>query len=443
MNELTVLKAPISVNLELTDNCNLACFFCFCATNSYKKDLPVISNQEKVKNLHRILDVLAENEIFEIRWFGGEFTLLKGWKELVDHAYGLGFFMSFVLNGTRFSSDDIAFLASKSIRTGSISIHGIGLLHDEIVQRKGAFNQATNSIRMLKNAGIEVAVLFTLNEKNFKHIESFVRQILEEYGAISVGINRLFQSDRYNTLTLTQYRDVFRIIDSLFNKNLPVFFVDGFPFCKIPVRYWRHLGACSQGVGFSQVDYMGNIKNCSGLSVNISNILNENLKEIWEHRLVKLRRLEHLPLSCRLCPIFCGGGCIASRTTERNFIADEFINMPSQESFQTAFLITIQNYFKKILAKYYNHNFAIIPKHYAREDVLKIARKYKIRKENQDKYICMVEGRGVVNLNSRSYAILMAIDGKKTTNEIISVVKYLTGISINKAELDEVLNVFS
>lgn len=442
MNELNALKAPISVNLELTDSCNLACFFCFCATNNYKNALPIASNQEKLKNLHRILDVLAENEIFEIRWFGGEFTLLKGWQELVDHAYQLGFFMSFVSNGTKFSPNDADFLASRAIQTGSISIHGIGLLHDEIVQRKEAFNQATNSIRMLRDVGIEVAVLFTPNEKNLKHLEFFVRQMLGEYGATSVGINRLFQSNRYNILTLTQYRDIFRIINSLHNENLPVFFVDGFPFCKIPVCYWQYLGACSQGIGFAQVDYMGNIKNCSGLSVNIGNILNENLGEIWRDRLAKFRRLEHLPLSCRLCPVFCGGGCIASRTTEHNFVADEFINMPDQESFYATISITIQNYLKKILAKYYNRNSIAPVRHYAKKDVPCIGRRYKVRRENQDKYICMIEGRGVVNLNLRSYAILMAIDGIRTADEIISTIKHTEEITISNAESNEVLNVF-
>ncbi|MCK5510828.1 4Fe-4S cluster-binding domain-containing protein [Candidatus Parcubacteria bacterium] len=77
MNKIKNLIAPISVNLEVTDQCNLKCFFCFCGTEAYQDSLSSISNSEKTKNAKRILDILAKNNIFEIRLFGGEFSLLK------------------------------------------------------------------------------------------------------------------------------------------------------------------------------------------------------------------------------------------------------------------------------------------------------------------------------------------------------------------------------
>jgi len=68
MNELVTLKSPISVNFEVTPLCDLQCKFCFNAEFECKK-----LEHPSLSHVKLILDKLAENEVFEVRLFGGEF----------------------------------------------------------------------------------------------------------------------------------------------------------------------------------------------------------------------------------------------------------------------------------------------------------------------------------------------------------------------------------
>ena len=281
MNKIKSLTAPISVNFELTDRCNLKCFFCFCGTEAYQNSFSPISDSEKIKNAKRILDILAKNNVFEIRLFGGEFSLLKNWKDIVEYAYELDFFISFVSNGTIFNEADIEFLIDKKITNCSISVHGLDDIHDRIVKVPASFKKASKNIKLLSDKGANVSVLFTPTKRNIFHFERFARTMIEKYGAASVGTSRLFQSDRYQNLSLSDYRYLLSKVEKLQNDGLPVFFTGSFPFCKVPSKYWKYMSNCSQGMSFCQIDYLGNIKNCSSLSVNIGNIFQENLQNIW------------------------------------------------------------------------------------------------------------------------------------------------------------------
>lgn len=442
LNTLKRLSAPISVNLEITEQCNLNCFFCFCDTEEYKQTFSKVSSKEKIENIKRILDVLAENHVFEVRLFGGEFSLLKGWQSIVEYARNKDFFVSFVSNGTIFNLEDVQFLVKNEVKSCSISLHGLNEVHDNIVGLENSFRKATSNIRLLVNAGVNVYVPFTPTELNVSYLGNFTKVMVEELGVKGVGVNRLFRSDRYKNLTFSDYINLFETISQLQSKGLPIFFIDSFPICKIPTKYWKYVSNCSQGVGFGQIDYMGNIKNCSSLSVNIGNVFKDDLANIWNKQLTVFRKLEHLPLSCRLCPIFCGGGCIASRTTEKNFIADEFIKLPSEEKLFESTVLLGKIYLKKI---FYKRSNIEKPKNQNRQllktDIPKITMKFKIRKEGEH-YLCMIEERGTVVLNEKSFRILSYVNGENTVDQILNRVNKTPNSKVSLIDVSDVLSTF-
>jgi len=413
-NVLTKFKAPISVNIEITEKCNIGCFFCFNDETPYTNSLPAIPSDKKFENLSMILKILAEKGVFEIRWFGGEFSMFKRWRELLETAFDLGFFMSFVTNGTILCRQDIELLAKKEITNGTVSVHGQRNIHDLIVKRPGSFDRATQTIRYMREYGILPAVAFTPNEHNLSNFEKFAREMINDHGASSVGVNRLFHSDRYTSLTLADYHFLFEQIARLQEDGIPAFFIDAFPLCKAPVKYWPFIGGCSQGVTFGQIDYMGNIKNCSGLAANVGNIFDTDLIDIWTSQLQKARYLKHLPLSCRLCPNFCGGGCIASRGVKDNFIPDEFIRRPEEETIFQGLLKTAYNHVKALKYRFItNKEIAnrqiVLPAEIAEDTILKPERRFRIRKEYNDLYACLVENKGLVFINERARSILLEI----------------------------------
>jgi radical SAM protein with 4Fe4S-binding SPASM domain len=441
MNKLTTYRAPVAVNIEVTEHCNLRCFFCFCNTDEYVANLPQIPNSTKLHNLHRILEVLAEHEIFEVRWFGGEFALLPGWRDLVDHAYESNFFMSFVSNGTVLTKQDVSFLKSRGINHGTVSLHGPPEINDHVVQSQNAFKLATQTIDHMVDTGLNVAIAFTPNELNLTYFESFARMMIERHDVSSVGVNRLFRSKRYQRVRLSDYLFLMERIKTLQDEGLPVFFIDSIPLCKIPVKYWPYIGGCSQGVSFAQVDYMGNIKNCSSLSANLGNILEEDLEIIWRNRLREFRTLRHLPLSCRLCPTFCGGGCIASRRIDRNLVPDELITTPEEETLLDTLCSTARNYLNqwRQAGEVSAETAGLVdPKHIPNLD-----KRFRIRKEKADHFLCMVENKGLVTLNQRAYWLLTEIDNIKTSGQILESARTKHGACFSLAELTEVLSLFT
>lgn len=321
-------------------------------------------------------------------------------------------------------------------------MHGLDSLHDQIVGISKSFKKASKNIRLLSDGGVKVSVPFTPTKMNIFHFEKFARTMIEKHGASSVGVNRLFQNDRYENLSFLDYEYLFSVIEKLQNDDLSVFFIDSFPRCKVSVKYWKYMSNCSQGMAFCQIDYMGNIKNCSSLCVNIGNVFQENLQNIWQKKLAEFRTLKHLPLSCRLCPSFCGGGCIASRTIEQNFIADEFIKLPDEETLIESITITVKNYIKKWYSGIYTQPIVKqTKKRWQPHDKPRILCRYKMRKETDDCYLCMIEEKGVVILNEKSISILNLVNG---SNAIENIEKELSKTSqkINKKDITEILDIF-
>lgn len=105
-NGLIHISCPVSVNIEITDKCNLGCFFCF---NHFElSPAPGGMNPEEIReNLFRILAILSSSGVMEVRFFGGEFTIFKYWREILIRAKELGFFISFVSNGYAINCADV------------------------------------------------------------------------------------------------------------------------------------------------------------------------------------------------------------------------------------------------------------------------------------------------------------------------------------------------
>lgn len=367
-NELTSLRSPVSVNLEITERCNLGCTFCFNAEPDYEAFMNDASAQKKLSEqniarlnkLKQIVNNLKESGVLEVRFFGGEFGVFKPWRELMKYVSDLGFFISFVSNGTVFKKDDFKFLRDCGVRECTISIHGTEEQHDSVVMQRGAFQKAMSSIKSLSDLGISVSVTYTPTKETLGGVSDFVRDLHGNHGVSNFGVNRLFSSDRYQSITLDEYQDLLANIDRLSTElAINIMFLDSFPRCKVPMKYWKYLGYCSQGVGFAQIDFRGNTKHCSAITHSVGNVLMQPLEEIWDKPLSDYRALKHLPLSCKVCPVFCGGGCTASRGVNSQFNSDEFMELAGTQRVGKAYrqavwnlvrrsLYNLQSYFNRI-----------------------------------------------------------------------------------------------
>jgi radical SAM protein with 4Fe4S-binding SPASM domain len=432
-NELTKLKSPLSVNLEVTDKCNLGCSFCFNAAPEYVQlikigEQPFIDEsgssrmqQDRRDRLMRIVDKLAEAEVFEIRLFGGEFTVFKHWREILAYIAQKDFFISFVSNGYLFTEHDIDLLVHCGVRECSISIHGSEDVHDRITNKSGSFRRAMNSVAMLQRRNVTVSIAYTPIAENLHHVYEFVKQLREEYEVKHFGINRLFQDERYRNLVLADYHSLLEVIERCHHElGANIYLQDSFPRCMVPMKHWRYLSYCSQGVGFAQVDFNGNIKHCSAVSVPLGNVLQDDVSTLWDQKLVGMRKLDHLPRSCRICPIFCGGGCTASRGVKNKFAPDEFIPWPGEETWAEAFEKALYNRGRRLIYDLFVKEVETAKVHRSIERPV-VSQRYKTRQEDPETFLAMFESKGIKILTPLAMAILEQMDGSKSIDEMVNI----------------------
>lgn len=434
-NTLALLSAPLSINLEITDKCNFKCSFCFNDSPAYAKlmlqanrhgngekiesDTPQIARK---KRLLKIIDKLAAAEVFEIRFFGGEFTTFKYWREVMEYSANQKFFISFVSNGYLITREDIEFFIKCGVCSCTISIHGPEKLHDMIVKQPGSFKKTVYNVKLLLESGVRVSIAYTPIKENINAIYKFVNSFKMETGVQDFSISRLFNDNRYENLTIKDYHEILKTVYRCHKEiGVNIFLADSFPRCRASLKYWPYLSYCSQGVAFGQVDFEGNLKHCSATSKPLGNILHEPITTLWKRGLKEMRSLDHLPSSCKICPIFCGGGCTVSRGIDHKFSPDQFILQPEEESLMWLVVKTIYNYTRKML---FSAKKMFIINRITTKSIRDLPAKpflqeqYRIRHE-EGKFIAMFEKTGIKTLSYLGLMVLKNIDGTKTVQQIV------------------------
>lgn len=432
VNQLTHLTAPVAVNLEITDKCNLSCTFCFNASPSYEAMMQEQEVQDKAskemgqllmnvrkKRILQTLDRLYDAGVFEIRLFGGEFTVFKPWREVLRYAHEKGFFISFVSNGYLIDEDDAVLLSECGVRNCTISVHGLEDVHDSVVQWPGSFIKAMHAIEKLQAQGVVVTVAYTPTATNIHGVFDLVSYLQSEHDVNYFSVSRLFGDDRYEALTLNDYHYLLEVIERCNHElGVEILLADSFPRCKVPVRYWKYLGYCSQGTAFAQVDFNGNLKHCSATSKSLGNVLETDVKKLWDEKLQAMRDLEHLPKSCRICPIFCGGGCTVSRGVDNQFAPDEFIPWPRDENWPQAIIKSVYNRFRKTVHRLQHSQ------HYEKKATSvelprkpRLTKRFRIRSEGSHMLV-MFENFGTRILSPVAAQVLTLLNGTKTIDVV-------------------------
>lgn len=426
MNTLTPLKAPISVNFETTQVCNLRCSFCFSNSATYHHKNPPL---ERVK---RVIDALADSEVFEIRWFGGEFTALSGWRDVVSYAFDKGFFMAFVSNGTLMTRESAKCLARYGVTGGAMSVHGPEAMHDQVVGVPGAFQKTIEGIRNCWEENIGITTLFTPTQMNFRSLYDLARWFKEnDVPVTEIDVGRLCPSGEAidgwdkRRLTLNDYKYLFRVMREIHQDfGTHAYMGDAFPLCVLSYDDWDLVTGCWQGTGFGQVSYTGEMKSCSILGGSYGNILETPLVEIWTERLKAMRSLAHLPRQCRLCPHLCGGGCSASRFGATHYAPDEFIPQPEEEN-----ILTLARRIPGLLNFYVRSTLDRwkSPRGDGQKDKPfpstiakpRINCRFRIRKDIEG-YVGFFKGRGVLTFDETSARVIQLMDSQRSIEDIAS-----------------------
>jgi radical SAM protein with 4Fe4S-binding SPASM domain len=288
----------------------------------------------------KVVDALARAEVFEVRFFGGEFFTYPQWPAVVEYAFKQGMFMSFVSNGTLLTPKAADTLLKFGITTGTISIHGPENIHDLITRKPGSFQRAVRGLRACLDAGLKITVLTTLTRRNKDRLSEMMISLSEQVlitESFSYGVSRLCpfgrgREDWENTkLSLQDYLIIFPVLEQIASQyGIATAFGDAFPLCLLDAKYHYLVQGCWQGTGFGHISWNGEVRGCATADGTYGNLLKVPLEQIWQGQaMTEFRQLKWLPVGCQTCSDFCGGGCSASRPSDKMYAPDEFLEVRS------------------------------------------------------------------------------------------------------------------
>lgn len=305
------IVAPLRVEWELTQRCNLRCSFCYVSSlrknaTNYKE--PAL---EEIKD---ILRQLKEINILAIYFTGGEPLLRKDIFQILDLARR-NFLTSLETNGTLITPK-IAKKLKHRIYSIYLSLDGLKETHDKIRGVKGSFERTVQAIEYLQNEGIKpIIITFTITKKNYKEFPALIK-LLSKY-KVKVAANDCIPSGRGTTMK-SKYplpnKEFWSFVEN--EKNLtqkygvPIY-TKQFGLEKFENRY--AFTFCNAGSNYFNITAAGKVLPCSILRYVCGDIKKDSLKNIWNNSEAFLRiRNSQYQGNCKNCPQrkYCQG-CLA------------------------------------------------------------------------------------------------------------------------------------
>lgn len=305
--------APLLMQVELTEACNLRCRFCY-------------NSQKPRYNVHafEILDKLADQGVMQVNLTGGEPLAHPQFFDILRHACELFPNVVLLSNGSLMNRDILDKIHDTKVTSVNISIHGNREIHDSLTMTPGSYDASIAAIKFFIEAKkILVASNFVINAENLhilKDTIDFFNSIGLDYMTMTrfvpVGIGN---NAKELNLTAKQLIEAFQIVYDYNNsgKGPHIEIAEAIPFCAIPKHLQSIANCCSYGYDRFYVDVTGDVLVCGLSRIKLGgNILNNTLSEIKHNSSVfqKFVENQHVSDICAKCDMYplCHGGCRAS-----------------------------------------------------------------------------------------------------------------------------------
>ncbi len=354
-----VMRTPKSVELSITNKCNLRCTYCsnFTSAGDVDYDLPKEEWLQFFKKLNQC-------SVMDVTLGGGEPFCREDLKDIIKGIIRSRMRFCILSNGTLITKDMAAFLAStKRCNYVQISIDGSNPKTHDICRGKGNFFKAVEGIRTLKKYRLPVSVRVTIHKYNIGDLTEITSFLLEDLGLSGFSTNSASYMGlcRYNVdkvqLSVEERSLAMETLLHLKKKYNGRINAAAGPLAEAekwaemekarlegsPAMKGRgYLAACGGVMRKLGVRSDGVMVPCTQMShLELGRINKDNLIEVWQNHpeLIRLRKRQSIPLNdfefCRDCAYipYCTGNCPALAYT---ILGED--NHPSPDSCLKRFL---------------------------------------------------------------------------------------------------------
>lgn len=315
-----LFSAPTSVNLELTELCNVKCRHCY----NFWRDESMGITSLNVKKLEKVIKQISEAGVFHVICTGGEpfanFDLLHHAIKLISK-YKMS--MSVNSNLMIVKKENICKLKQLGLDHILTSLPSPNeKLNDYIMNQKGSLEKIINGIKLCVDLGIRISVNMVITRQTKDQVYS-AGKLLSKLGCQKLFITRSVpptysneeENQNYN-LTFDEQRKC--LDDALKVKNdfgIGIGTLVSYPLCFLEdlEKYSDFVGrGCPAQAGHRMsINANGNVHACVHEEESYGNLLFQSVKEIYQSKMRKWHNRSFHYKECEGCRYIdvCESGC--------------------------------------------------------------------------------------------------------------------------------------
>lgn len=334
---MKLISTPRSIDICVTNKCNLRCLYCSYFTSDLEvdRDLPT---GEWLK----FFEELGRCGVMRVTLSGGEPFVRNDLKELIQGIVKNNMRFSILTNGTLVTEELAKFIAStKRCDHIQVSIDGSTPITHDACRGKGNFDKAILGLSFLQKYNVPLTIRVTIHKGNVNDLENVARLLLEEISLPNFSTNSASYMGlcRKNSELVQLNADerllAMKKLIQLTKKYPGRISATAGPLAE--ARSWLQMEQARQ-VGKESISGGGYLTGCGGpmdklavradgviipcqqLShIELGQINRDDLKDVWQHNpdLIKLRERNKISLKqfdyCRDCVYvsYCTGNCPA------------------------------------------------------------------------------------------------------------------------------------
>ncbi len=281
-----------TLTLETTYRCNEKCVHCYLPEDTHLQELTLAQIDQLMAEFHALGG-------FQLILTGGEVAVRKDFIEILGLAKKYGFVTSILSNLTRLSDAMIANIIDHYPKSVSCSIYSAQPEdHDAVTRLQGSFDRSLKAIRMLREAGVIVAIKTPL----MKHTAGG----WQEVEALAKQLGCGFQMDLHITAKndgglspLAQRIEDSKVIQEVFSSPPYQITIMNEPL-QNDITPDLTANLCGAGANGLVISPDGTIRPCIGMSESIGQFPTNSLSSIW-HESPFFNRWSLLTLADTLC----------------------------------------------------------------------------------------------------------------------------------------------
>lgn len=280
------LKSPLSVQVEITDNCNETCSHCYRSCPSLAEKSGVALSPERAKY---VIGEIIRAGVFSFSLTGGEPLLYpKSVKDAISEGKKAGLTCGVNTNLQPLTNQMADFFSENNVRVLTSLASVEPEMHERIVGLKGSHARLVRNIEKLTNMGVRVSVNMVVRKDNFWQVYETgkfahtlgVSRFSATKAAPTVGIEYSTYSPSHEHLK-SSLEDLLRLQAEY---GMDVDILESYPLCFFGnVERYAHFARrnCTAGIYNCSIGPNGDVRPCSHSAHAYGNIFCENLEAIW------------------------------------------------------------------------------------------------------------------------------------------------------------------